>query len=145
MFQMSTAYLSQQSNCNESHLLPMNNGRWCSRDNFCLVLQISDFLYFLNKIQCNLTFCEICWTCQQHISHIPWTGSHGTSRHSIDLLNHSWKISASTLLLVCNPFKKHCQKTHNNHIWNVSNFFNSIFFNDFHWFSMTFPGKMPLY
>ena len=41
--------------------------------------------------------------------------------------------------------KDYCQKTHDNHTWKISNFFKLIFFNDFHWFSMTFPGKMSFF
>ena len=42
----------------------------------------------------------------------------------------------------CYPFKDHYKKTHDSHIGKISNFFILIFFNDFHWFSMTLPGKM---
>ena len=51
------------------------------------------------------------------------------------------------LFLYCYMYllSDHCQKTHHNHIRKISNFFKSIFFNDLHWFSMTFPDKMSFF
>ena len=45
----------------------------------------------------------------------------------------------------CYLFKDRSQKANDNHIRKISNIFKLTFFNDFHWFSMTFPDKMSFF
>ena len=52
----------------------------------------------------------------------------------------TWKIFAS--IFIATYWKIIVKKTHDNSIWKIFNFFKLILFNDFHWFTMTFPGKM---
>ena len=58
---------------------------------------------------------------------------------------HVEGVQTICLFPYCYLFKDRCQKTHDNHIRKISNFFKLVFFNDFHWFSMTFPGKISFF
>ena len=58
---------------------------------------------------------------------------------------HVEGVKTICLFPYCYLFKDRCQKTHINHIRKISNFFKLILFNDFHWFLMTFPGKMSFF